>query len=119
MAFDHGVGAVAHHRQHAFIAQRLQRGFVRGRADQGFRVQFEVARVQHDAGRGADDQRLGFRYRMRHADELQAERLEGEAAARGDGVHRNLVEQPSFRQLAAQNGGSKRGGVNRALQLRP
>ena len=49
MPLDHGVGAVADHRQHALVAERGERGLVGRRADQRVRVELPVAGVQDDA----------------------------------------------------------------------
>ena len=96
-----------------------QRLLVGARADQRVGIHFPVAGVQHGAGRGADDQRLRLGDGVRHADELQRERRQFEAAAGRHHPHRHFVQQLRLAQLAAQHGGGERGDVDRAAQRAP
>ena len=119
MPLHHGVSAVAHHRQHALVADAGERGLVRGRADERLRVHLEVARVQDGAERGADGQRLALGRGVGHADQLQREGRELDPTARGDDVELDLAQELRFPQLAAENGGREGRGVHRAAQLPP
>ena len=69
-------------REHAFIADFTQPLFVRRPADDGRRVYLPVARVQHDAGFGADGERDAFGNRMRDANGFDVEGPEQQLLAR-------------------------------------
>ena len=55
------VGGIADERQHALVAERGQTRLVGRRTEQRRRIDLPVAGMQHDAGRRADRQRIGFR----------------------------------------------------------
>ena len=119
MPLDHGVGAVAHHGQHALVAKGLERGLIGRRADHRMRIELEVAGVQDRAVLGADDQRLRLRHGVGDTQELQAERPYFEMRAWLDDRDLGLALQPGFAQLAAQDGGGKWRGEDRAAELTP
>ncbi len=119
MALDHGVGAVAHHGQHALVAEaRNAASSVTGPIS-GCGVQLEVTGVQDRAVRRADDQRLCLGHRVRDGHEVQVERRHLEPAAGLDDGDLRLALQAGLAQLAAQHGGGEGGGVDRAAQLAP
>ncbi len=118
-AFDQRVGRIADHRQHAVLAQLLERGLVGGVADQRVGVELPVAGMQHGAQRGAHHHRVGFGDRVGERDQLQLEGRDLEALGHADDGQRHLAEQPCLFQLLAQQRGGERGGVDRAAQPLP
>ena len=58
----------------------------------GRRVELPVAGVEDGAKRGADDRRRGLGDRMRHGDQLDIERADGDAAADRHDLERKTVE---------------------------
>ena len=83
MAFHHGIGGIADHRQHASLAQRCQCRLIGSRPDQRLRVKFPVTGMQQHAMRRIDHQRLRLGDGMRDAQELQPERRQIDRAAGG------------------------------------
>ncbi len=118
-AIAHGVGAVAHHRQDALLAQRLQARLVDGIADEGRVVDLPVAGVQDVAECRAQDERVGLGDRVRDGDEFEVERPHGEAAVERDLVDLDVLGRPILGELGLQKGGRERGGVERRPQARP
>ena len=119
MALNHGVGAVTDHRQHSLIAECFECRQIGWWPNQRGRIELPVPGVQHDPGRGADDQGLRLGNGMRHAEKLQVERPNVELTAGCDHVDLHLVQQPRLAQLAPEHGGSERRRVNRAAQVAP
>ena len=116
---DHGVRAVAHHGQHALLAECGKGRLVGRRPNHRVRVKLPVARVQDGAELGADHQRLRFRQGVRDGQELQVERADLELAAGLHDVNPDLVDQPGFPQLALEDGGGERRRIDRAAHLPP
>ena len=73
-AFNENVGAVAHHRQHAFVGHGAELGFVGGFADQRIGIDLPIAGVPDQAERRADGEAVGLGDRVRQRDEIDLER---------------------------------------------
>ena len=72
-ALADGIGRIADQRQHALVAKRGEFRLIGRRPDQWRRVDFPVAGMHHRAERGADGERIRFRDRVRHIDEIDGE----------------------------------------------
>src|SRR5439155_14219488 len=73
----------------------------------------------HCSARGTNDQPVRFRDRMRHADEFDVERPDGESAVECDDIDRNVRCARLAPALGLEQRGREWGGVDRHLQLRP
>ena len=103
----------------AFVAEPPQGGLVRGRADQRVRIELPVAGMQHGSDRRAQSDRIRFRDRMREGDQFEVERADREPARQRYDIDLDLIGEPGFGQLGAQERGGERGRPDRAAQLPP
>ena len=118
-AFDLGVGAVAHHGEHAFVAETLERREIGGGSDQRFRIELPVAGMQQVAGLRPDRQRDRLRNGMGHRDRLDIERTDLETAADRHGVDLDGAGDPRFLQPLPDQVGGERRRIDGAAQTGP
>ena len=83
------------------------------------RVELPVARVQHDAERGADGERVGLRDRVRDRNELQIERADIEAPVERHLLDRQLQLAAVLGELGFQHRRGEGSCIDRRLQPRP
>ena len=104
---------------HALVAERAQRRLVRSRPHHRLGIELPVAGVQDQPQRGADGHRPRLGDRVRHADHLQIERADAEAAVVGDQPQRHLGLEAAAGELATQRGHGERRRIDRTAQPRP
>ena len=88
-------------------------------ADEGLRVELEVAGVQHEPGRGADGERVALGDGMGDRQVAHVEGTEAQAPTLGHLDERHLMEQPRLGELALEHAGGELGRVHRAAQALP
>ncbi len=108
-----GIGGVRHQRQHAAPAKFGQLGKIGRLAIDRRVIEFEIAGVDDQSGRGRDADAHAIGNGVRHAEEFQPERAEVQPAARFDRLQARLIEhlviaQLDFDQAARQFGGKDR-----------
>ncbi len=112
------IGAVADQRQHALVANRDQFFLGRRFADDGVFVELPVTGVEDAPVRGIDQQRIAFGDRMRERDIGHLERADGElAVVLFDDMQLDLVDQTRFLELAADEVGGERRGIDRHAEI--
>ena len=113
------VGRVADQRQDAFVAERLQAGFVGRRADDGRRIDLPVAGMHDEAGRRADRQRRAFRNRVGDGHELDVEWADRDPRAGPDDLDRDLGRAGLAEPAHFGEPGRERRGVHLRAEARP
>jgi hypothetical protein len=117
--FPNRIGGIPDQRQHAGLAELAQPLLIGGLADDRRRIDLPVAGMQHRSDFGVDCERMRFRNRMRHRNELDVERPEIDAAARGHHRDRNFRRIALGGAFGLKQGGAELGRVDRALQFGP
>ncbi len=118
-AIDEDVGGITHHRQHALVAQALDRLDVSRGAELRIGIDLPVSGVQDHAQRRADRHPIRLRNRMGYGDQFKLERPELDRAAQGHLGDLDRVFQILVAQFLADEEGGERRGVERRLQARP
>ena len=119
LAVDEDVGRVAHHGQHARVAESANGGGVGYRASERIRVDLPVAvcRIVPSGVRIARPLGSGMEWvRVIRCRSNGPSRISPSSADLGD---RRRVHQPVLTQLLAQQIGGERRGVDRRLETRP
>ncbi len=108
------VGRIREQQRYAFLAQRGESFGVEFLSVNRSVIDFEIAAVNHDAGRGANRQRDRVRGRMRYPQGLDIKRPDHKALARGDRVQIFFgAAQASFFETAAHEREGQCGTIDR------
>ena len=110
------VGGIADQRMDALVADRAQRLLAGRFADDRIVVQLPVAGVEDAAVRRIDQQRIALGDRMRERDVADLEGIEIDRALLLDLDQLDVLRQPGFLQLAANQFGGERRGVERHVE---
>src|SRR4051812_44721561 len=111
------VGRIADQSEHAGIADRAKLRLGARVAKLGIVVQLPVAGVEDAAKRRIDEQRIALGNRMGERNVPEAERAEPEVASEVYGVKLDPIEKPLLLELAGDQAGSERGGVERHAEI--
>ena len=118
-AFPHRVRRIADHREHAFVAERLEPCGIVRTANNGRRIEFPVAGMEDGARRRSDREAIRFGDRMRNADEFDFEGAGIEAAAERHFLDRQRERAAIFADLRLQHSRREGRREDRAFERRP
>ncbi len=118
-SLDEDIGGIAHHGQHAVVAEAGDGPGVGDLADDRIVVDLPVAGVQHRAQRRLDGQAVRLGDRMGHGDEGDVERSQLNAAAQRHLDQLDLVQDSGLAKLLADQEGGEGRGVQRRLHPAP
>ena len=113
------VGGIAHHGEHALVAERPEPGLIGRGAKHGGRIDLPIARVHHQAGRRADREGGAFRDRVSDGNELDIERGQRDPLAELDGFDPHLRHADVAGVLGFEHARRKRRGEYPAAELGP
>ena len=113
------IGGIADQHVAALGAERPQLGLVGRRTQHRRRIELPVAGVQHVAVGRAQNQRVGFRDRMRDRDKLDVERPDVEARAERHLGDRDFRHAVFALALGFEQRRGERRRIDRHLELRP